>query len=125
MPGATGGSPSPGYRIEPGERHDGQALQETGFRYSMLYLPQGWLRDAMGGSDAGIGFRRTLADDRQLGGAILAADLARRMAIDRALLVDIGGTTAKLCFIDDGMPQTARAMEVARLARFKQAVETQ
>ncbi|WP_083469202.1 AraC family transcriptional regulator [Methylobacterium variabile] len=59
--------------IEPGERHDGQALQETGFRYSMLYLPQGWLRDAMGGSDAGIGFRRTLADDRQLGGAILAA----------------------------------------------------
>src|SRR5690606_18936528 len=33
--------------------------------------------------------------------------------------LDIGGTTAKLCFIDDGAPQTARAMEVARLARFK------
>ncbi|NGM33370.1 AraC family transcriptional regulator [Methylobacterium sp. DB0501] len=56
--------------IEPGERHDGQALREPGFRYSMLYLPQAWLRRAMGGSDAGIGFRRTLADDRRLGGAI-------------------------------------------------------
>ncbi|GJD62229.1 AraC family transcriptional regulator [Methylobacterium frigidaeris] len=56
--------------IEPGERHDGQAVREPGFRYSMLYLPQDWLRCRMGGSDAGIGFRRTLADDRAFGGAI-------------------------------------------------------
>ena len=60
-----------------------------------------------------------LLESGPAGGAILAADLAQRMVIDRALLVDIGGTTAKLCFIDEGMPQTARAMEVARLARFK------
>lgn len=56
--------------IEPGERHDGQAVREPGFRYSMLYLPQAWLRDRMGGSDARIGFRRTLAEDRGFGGAI-------------------------------------------------------
>ncbi|KMO12012.1 AraC family ligand binding domain-containing protein [Methylobacterium platani] len=76
--------------IEPGERHDGQALREAGFRYSMLYLPQGWLRREMGGSDAGIGFRRTLADDRALGSAILGAcravfEASSPLATDAAL----------------------------------------
>lgn len=76
--------------IEPGERHDGQALREAGFHYSMLYLPQGWLRAAMGGSDAGIGFRRTLADDRRLGDAIARTcravfDAATPLATDAAL----------------------------------------
>lgn len=56
--------------IEPGERHDGQALRAAGFRYSMLYLPQDWLRDRMGGRDGPLGFRATLADDRYLGAAI-------------------------------------------------------
>ncbi|WP_245524413.1 AraC family transcriptional regulator [Methylobacterium nonmethylotrophicum] len=76
--------------IEPGERHDGRAVTEPGFRYSMLYLPQGWLRRAMGGSDAGLGFRRTLADDRRLGGAIRNAchavfDAASPLGTDAAL----------------------------------------
>ncbi len=60
-----------------------------------------------------------LLESGPAGGAILAAHVARTLGIDRALLVDIGGTTAKLCFIDDGMPQTARTMEVARIARFQ------
>ena len=30
----------------------------------------------------------------------------------------MGGTTAKICFIDQGRPQTARAFEVARVYRF-------
>ncbi len=60
-----------------------------------------------------------LLESGPAGGTILAADIARRFGIDRALMVDIGGTTAKLCLIDDGAPQTARSIEVARLARFK------
>ena len=43
----------------------------------------------------------------------------RELGIAKALLLDIGGTTAKLCFIDDGRPQTARSLEVARIDRFK------
>ncbi len=31
----------------------------------------------------------------------------------------MGGTTAKICLIDDGAPQTARTFEVARIGRFK------
>ncbi|GGE22969.1 transcriptional regulator [Aureimonas endophytica] len=69
--------------IEPGERHDGQALREAGFAYSMLYLPQGWLRREMGGSDAAIGFRQTLADDRPLALAIAAACDAQLSAAPR------------------------------------------
>lgn len=60
-----------------------------------------------------------LLESGPAGGAILAAQVARRLDVDHALLLDIGGTTAKLCFIDDGAPQTARSMEVARMARFK------
>ena len=31
----------------------------------------------------------------------------------------MGGTTAKICLIDDGKPQTSRSFEVARIGRFK------
>jgi N-methylhydantoinase A len=31
----------------------------------------------------------------------------------------MGGTTAKICLIDDGKPQTARAFEIARVGRFR------
>ena len=59
--------------IEPGERHDGQAVQPDGFSYSMLYLPQAWLREEMGGADGDIGFGQTLADNRRLGIAVARA----------------------------------------------------
>jgi N-methylhydantoinase A/oxoprolinase/acetone carboxylase beta subunit len=60
-----------------------------------------------------------LMESGPAGGAIFAAALARELGIGKALLLDIGGTTAKLCFIDDGRPQTARSLEVARIDRFK------
>ena len=59
--------------IEPGERHDGQALHTEGFSYSMLYLPQAWVRAEVGGRDGDIGFGQTLADNRQLGMAVAKA----------------------------------------------------
>jgi AraC-like DNA-binding protein len=59
--------------IEPGERHDGQAIHAEGFSYSMLYFPQAWLRAEFGGHDGDIGFRQTLADDRHLGVAVAQA----------------------------------------------------
>ena len=35
------------------------------------------------------------------------------------LSFDMGGTTAKLCLIDDGKPLTSRSFEVDRVYRFK------
>lgn len=60
-----------------------------------------------------------LLESGPAGGAVFASSLAHELNIAEALLLDIGGTTAKLCFVDDGQPQTARGLEVARIDRFK------
>jgi N-methylhydantoinase A/oxoprolinase/acetone carboxylase beta subunit len=60
-----------------------------------------------------------LLESGPAGGAIFAARVAQELQIDKVLSLDIGGTTAKLCFIDDGRPLSSRALEVARLYRFK------
>ncbi|MFK7853109.1 MAG: hydantoinase/oxoprolinase family protein [Granulosicoccus sp.] len=48
------------------------------------------------------------------GGVALGAHVARELHSDRTLSLDIGGTTAKICFIKNGKPQTSRCFEVAR-----------
>ncbi len=97
------------------ERLEGE-MANLGIRAPlMLMLSNGGLCEA----EVARRFPVRLLESGPAGGAILAADVARTLKLDRALLVDIGGTTAKLCFIDHGVPQTARSMEVARIARFK------
>ncbi len=77
--------------IEPEEAHDGEAGAPVGFSYRMLYLPQGWLADAL---ETVPGFRASLSDDPALGRAIRAAvatlaaptdRLSRDAALDRVL----------------------------------------
>ena len=53
------------------------------------------------------------------GGAIFSAHVARECGLERVLSFDMGGTTAKICLIDDYRPQTARSFEVARIGRFR------
>ncbi len=60
-----------------------------------------------------------LVESGPAGGAIFAADIARRHGLDKVLSFDMGGTTAKICLIRDGAPKTARVFEVARSYRFK------
>ena len=59
-----------------------------------------------------------LVESGPAGGAILAAGLARQCGLDKVLSFDMGGTTAKICLIDDGEPQHSRTFEVARQYRF-------
>ncbi len=59
-----------------------------------------------------------LIESGPAGGAILAARLARERALDNVLSFDMGGTTAKLCLIDNATPQNARQFEIGRAARF-------
>jgi N-methylhydantoinase A len=59
-----------------------------------------------------------LVESGPAGGAILAARIAARAGLDQVLSFDVGGTTAKLCLIDQARPQTSRAFEIARAARF-------
>ncbi len=60
-----------------------------------------------------------LVESGPAGGAIFSADIARQCGLDRVLSFDMGGTTAKVCLIDDFRPQTARSFEVARVGRFR------
>lgn len=60
-----------------------------------------------------------LVESGPAGGAILAARVAEECGLDRVLSFDMGGTTAKICLIDDGQPQQSRSFEVARQYRFQ------
>ncbi|MFP6837357.1 MAG: hydantoinase/oxoprolinase family protein [Pseudomonadales bacterium] len=60
-----------------------------------------------------------LVESGPAGGAILAARVAAEGGYDRVLSFDMGGTTAKICLIDDATPLLSRAFEVDRVYRFK------
>ena len=59
-----------------------------------------------------------LVESGPAGGAIFAADVAERFGLERVVSYDMGGTTAKICLIEDFQPKTARTFEVARSTRF-------
>ncbi len=59
-----------------------------------------------------------LIESGPAGGAILAARIAAECGLERVLSFDMGGTTAKICLIDDFKPDTARHFEIDRQARF-------
>lgn len=59
-----------------------------------------------------------LVESGPAGGAILASHIATELGLEKVISFDMGGTTAKICLIEDGKPQTAREFEVDRAARF-------
>ncbi len=59
-----------------------------------------------------------LIESGPAGGAIFAAGAAARFGFDKAVSFDMGGTTAKICLIENGEPGTSREFEVARSHRF-------
>ncbi len=69
--------------------------------------------------ESAIAFPVRLLESGPAGGAIFAADIAARYGLDRVLSYDMGGTTAKICLIEQQTPKTAKTFEVARTYRFK------
>ncbi len=60
-----------------------------------------------------------LVESGPAGGAVFAAHIAARYRLDKVLSFDMGGTTAKICLINQQTPKTSRVFEVARTYRFK------
>ena len=58
-----------------------------------------------------------LIESGPAGGAILAGHVARECGLEEAFSLDMGGTTAKLCLIENGTPERSRTFEVARRYR--------
>ena len=60
-----------------------------------------------------------LVESGPAGGAVFAATIAARYGLNKVLSFDMGGTTAKICLINNQTPKTSRVFEVARTYRFK------
>lgn len=59
-----------------------------------------------------------LVESGPSGGAVLATTVAQACGEDAVVSYDMGGTTAKICLIENYTPMTARDFEVARTVRF-------
>ncbi|MEO0387021.1 MAG: hydantoinase/oxoprolinase family protein [Pseudomonadota bacterium] len=90
------------------------ALKDRGFDGAFLMV----LSDgALTTVDQAMRYPIRLVEGGPAGGVALAAHVAREVGSDKTLSLDIGGTTAKICFIENGTPQTNRRFEVARAWR--------
>lgn len=91
-------------------------LTEMGFGCPLyLMLSSGGLTTV----DIAARFPVRLVESGPAGGAIFAASVAAELGRDRVLALDVGGTTAKICLIDDHRPQTSQVFEVGRAHRFR------
>ena len=91
-----------------------EALQSMGFMCPFLLMTSGGGLTTL---DTSIKFPVRLVESGPAGGAILATEIAKECGIDNVLSFDMGGTTAKICLIDDYTPQMTRTFEVARVYR--------
>ena len=90
-------------------------LRARGFACPFLLMTSG---GGLTGFDTAVAFPIRLVESGPAGGAILASRIASECGLDRVLSFDMGGTTAKICLIDDAAPLTSRSFEVARVYRF-------
>ncbi|MBV9835598.1 MAG: hydantoinase/oxoprolinase family protein, partial [Alphaproteobacteria bacterium] len=91
------------------------ALRAQGFTCPLFMITSG---GGLAALQTARKFPIRLVESGPAGGAILAAALSKQCGFDKVLSFDMGGTTAKICLIDDGEPQHSRTFEVARQYRF-------
>ncbi|SDR52988.1 N-methylhydantoinase A [Rhizobiales bacterium GAS113] len=93
----------------------GEELERRGFRCPLYLMTSGGGLTTL--RTAGR-FPIRLVESGPAGGAILASHLASENGVAKALSFDMGGTTAKICLIENSTPQTSRSFEVDRRDRF-------
>jgi N-methylhydantoinase A len=94
-----------------------QGLTDLGLKAPVfMFLSNGGLCDLQTAQRYPI----RLVESGPAGGAIFAANLARDLGEDEILAFDMGGTTAKVCLIDNGVPGRADSFEMAREHRHRQ-----
>jgi N-methylhydantoinase A len=92
-----------------------QGLAQDGFACPMLMMMSSGTVTTV---EIARRFPIRLVESGPAGGAVLATYIAQQCGHDEVLSFDMGGTTAKLCFIDNFAPQLSRTFEVAREYRF-------
>lgn len=91
------------------------ALAAEGYRHPIHLITSGGSLTSLSTARQ---FPVRLVESGPAGGAILAADVAAERGEKKVVSFDMGGTTAKICLIQDYQPFKARTFEVDRAARF-------
>ena len=90
-------------------------LDKAGFTGALYLMTSG---GGLAAADVARRFPVRLIESGPAGGAILAAEVAAQCGERKVLSYDMGGTTAKICLIEDFRPHASRSFEVDRAARF-------
>jgi N-methylhydantoinase A len=91
-------------------------MTELGYRQPIHMMTSG---GSLASLETAARFPVRLVESGPAGGAMLAGHLSLARGERRILSFDMGGTTAKICLIDDGEPLKARVFELDRQSRFK------
>ncbi len=92
-----------------------QAFAKEGYRRPIHLITSGGNLTSLSTAQQ---FPVRLIESGPAGGAIMAANVAAERAEKKVLSFDMGGTTAKICVIQNYQPFKARTFEVDRAARF-------
>ena len=102
--------------VAPYLRRLSEVLAERGFSTAPLIMMSNG--GVLGAGTAGR-FPVRMVESGPAAGALAASHLAERVALDRLLSFDMGGTTAKACLIENRRPTVTGQFEVDRVYRFK------
>lgn len=91
-------------------------LAGNGFTCPLFLMTSG---GGMTTLESAIRYPIRLVESGPSGGAVLASRIAASLGEEKVVSFDMGGTTAKICLIENFQPQTARNFEIARAARFQ------
>jgi N-methylhydantoinase A len=94
-----------------------QGLRDAGFRQELLIMLSSG--GVIGADIAGANPVRMI-ESGPAAGALAASFFANLLSLPNLLSFDMGGTTAKACFIQDGKPLVTTNFEVDRIYRFQQ-----
>ncbi len=89
-------------------------MRDRGYRCPFLLMTSGGGLTTL---ETAVRFPIRLVESGPAGGAILATEIAKECGLRNVLSYDMGGTTAKICLIDDFAPLSTRTFEVARVYR--------
>ncbi|ALL68415.1 N-methylhydantoinase A [Paraburkholderia caribensis MBA4] len=90
-------------------------LADRGFRCGLLMITSS---GSMTTLQTACEFPIRLVESGPAGGAVLATNLAAELGESSVVSFDMGGTTAKICLVDDYKALQSRTFEVARAYRF-------
>ncbi|WP_414447024.1 hydantoinase/oxoprolinase family protein [Burkholderia sp. 22PA0099] len=90
-------------------------LAERGFACGLLMITSS---GSMTTLQTACEFPIRLVESGPAGGAVLASNLAQELGETSVVSFDMGGTTAKICLVDDYRALQSRTFEVARAYRF-------